>query len=174
MKLIIFEFKSWTCCPSVRRRHHIYLHEISAISQEDSGLDFIKLKCSINMKCPHKWNIDAETVSAQYFTHSGCIDLWLWNNAFLMKCFLWSSWNIFCCLSHFDDHTRRNTICLQTSWSSASHRRQLFRPRTCYPEHMSVVFSHMQVRACKTTSLSFSPLFPSHRVWQYTLSARIA
>lgn len=49
-----------------------------------------------------------------------------------------------------------NTICLQTLWSSASQWRQLFHPRTFYPEHMSVMFSHTQMRACKTTSLSYS------------------
>jgi len=58
--------------------------------------------------------------------------------------------------SHFNDHMQSNTICLQTLWSSASHWRQLSHPRTSYPEHMSVMFSHMQMRACKTTSISFA------------------
>lgn len=86
MKLIILELiLEWVVCEqllSICEEKASYLItwnncDHSAVSQEDSGLDFIKLKCCINMKCPCKWNIDAETVSAQYFTHSGCIDLWL-------------------------------------------------------------------------------------------------
>ncbi len=83
-----------------------------------------------------------------------------------MKCFHQSSWNIFCCLSHLNNLMQRNTMCLQTLWSSSSRWRQLFYPRTFSPEHMPVMFSHTQMRACKTSSLSLSlssyPLFPSY------------